>query len=74
MTLTPFSLPPGWTPYAAPTWPPDGSRIDVLHPDGSATLGCWYRHWDMVEQPRGWPVRAKVVGWRVSLAARSPAR
>jgi hypothetical protein len=66
--LTPTTLPHGWTPYASPTWPPDGATVDVLHPDGSVTAGCHYRHWDMFEQPKGWPVRAAVVGWREARA------
>lgn len=63
--LTTAALPPGWHPYADPSWPPDGSTVDVLHPDGVVTAGCHYRHWDLLERPKGFPLRRKVVGWRL---------
>lgn len=64
--LTPATLPAGqhWTPYCHPTWPPDSSTIDVIDDRGTVTHGCYYRHWDLIEAPKGWPLRVKVVGWR----------
>lgn len=67
ITLTPATLPPGWSPYASPTWPPDCSTIDVIHPDGSVTRGVRYRHWDLLSwPPLGGSLGRDVVGWRLN--------
>lgn len=56
--------PASWKPYADGSWPPDGATIDVLTKSGEVLEGCRYRHWDMLEHPPGFPLRAAVVGWR----------
>lgn len=61
------TLPPGWTLYSDGFWPPDGSRIDVLHPDGSVSVGMLYRHWDLILCPPLYgPLGRTVVGWRLA--------
>lgn len=62
--LTPVTLPAGWTPYGV--WPPDRSRVDVLHPDGSVSEGVRYRHPDFWEWPPLFGQLGRTVdGWRM---------
>lgn len=58
-------VPAGWVPYTAGTWPPDGTTIDALHPEGDVSAGCRYRHWDLITwPPLHGPLGRTVIAWR----------
>jgi len=57
---------PAECPRKCSPWPPDHSRVDVLHPDGSVSEGVRYRHPDFWEWPPLYGQLGRtVIGWRM---------